>query len=561
MILRKLLLTSITSVVAILLIVVNSYGAMFEQMAVSTKAASLGNAVTAYPPGVMAVHYNPAGLTHLEGTNFSQGVFYIPVLKKTGKYEQGLDENGDYFEPFGGWFTDPTKKYPDPLAGTEGSTTNGIMILPVIGDLPVLIAPYMGVSYTPPGSRWTFAVAQYVPAGVGMEHGDEGDPNRFLGRKTGIQRMIVAAPSVGDKVTDSFSIGVSVGYGIAAMKFDQEMRTPNDMVALTGALGEVTEGLEIPIISELTLPPPWFNGGLNPYETAGSLEFLAEDFLTTSYNIGLLWEPKDWFSFGAVYQSGSDTDMSGEYEFKYAKKMQNVVDYMGRSPLTLIIAGMFDLPYRSVPVQKGTMTINIPFPARAQFGVMLRPIKRLRLLCDLNWTQWSTWENTEIVMDQKIQLLRFAKLMGYTHGPSKMVIRNNFKNTWHLGYGLEYQILDSLALRLGYEAKPTSVRDEYFGPVPMPDTKIYSVGLGLTLEDVRKKKPKDAMEFQHQTSKPCSVDFCFAYMTADYKCKSNSSVNMNSTDFTNVVYNPYAGLDVDVKIESYIFAVNLNFKW
>ena len=84
------------------------------------------------------------------------------------------------------------------------------------------------------------------------------------------------------------------------------MRTPNDMVALTGALGEETKGLEIPVVSELTLPPPWFNGGMNPYDTQGSLQMQLEDYITTSYNLGLLWKPYDWFSFGAVYQSESE---------------------------------------------------------------------------------------------------------------------------------------------------------------------------------------------------------------------------------------------------------------
>jgi len=560
MTIKKLILACCTAF-SVLSMSMVCHAALFEQLAVSTRASSLGNAVTAYPLGPMALHYNPASLAKLEGTHFANGVAYIPIMKKTAKFTQGVDEDGEYFEPFGGWFTDPERKYPDPIAGTEGSTTNGVMILPLIGDLPVLVAPHMGVTYKPLGSRFTFGIGQYVPYGVGMEHGDEGDPNRFLGRKVGIQRLIVAQPSIGYQVSDSFSVGFGVGYGISAMVFDSTMRTPNDMVALTGALGEVTEGLEIPIISELTLPPPWFNGGLSPYEEVGKLDFLAEDFLTTSYNVGMLWEPTEWFSFGAVYQSESEADLSGDYTLQFEKQFQNVVNYLGRSPLTLIIAGMFDLPYKSVSSQEGTMTINIPFPARAQFGIMLKPIKRLSLLCDLHWTEWSAWEDTEIVFDQKIQLLRLAKLMGYTKGSDRLVIANNFKNTWHVSYGLEYQIVDNFALRLGYEARPTSVRNEYFGPVPMPDMKIYSIGFGLKLDDMRKKKPKDAMEFQHQTSKPCSIDFCFTYLESHYEVKSDSSVNLNSTVFTNAVYNPYAGLDYEIDIESYVISINMNFKW
>ncbi|MBN2180261.1 MAG: outer membrane protein transport protein [Deltaproteobacteria bacterium] len=542
-----------------------SYGALFEQLAVSTKASTLGNAVTAYPPGPMSIHYNPAGLTKLEGTHFNQGVFWIPVMAKTGKFKQGIDpDTGEYWAPFGGYFNPlnrPEGEPKDPLHGTEGTTDNGTMILPIIGDLPVLIAPDMGVSYSPPGSRWTFGIAQYVPFGVGMEHADENDPNRFIGSNVGIQRLIVAAPAVAYQLSDTVSVGVSTGIGINAMKFTSSMRTPNDMVALTGALGEATENLEIPPITELTLPPPWFGGGLSPYEQVGKLDFLCEDFFTTSYNLGFLWEPNDWFAFGAVYQSQSETDMSGHYEMEFERSFQNVVNWLGSSPMTISIAAIFALPYRGTPLQEGTMTIDVPFPARTQFGIMLRPIERLRLLCDLNWTEWGAWENMEICFDQDIQLLQFARMMGYQGGPRKLIMKTGFENTWHLGYGLEFDVTKQLALRLGYEKRPSSVPDEWFGPVPMPDMEIYSIGLGLNLEDARKKKPKDPMDFQHQLSKPCSIDVGFTWLTSEYKLKSNTSKNFNSTNFTIPVYNPFAGLDYEQKITSYVIAINANFKW
>jgi len=63
------------------------------------------------------------------------------------------------------------------------------------------------------------------------------------------------------------------------------------MVALTGASGKPPKGLEIPIISELTLPSPWFGGGLNPYQDMGGLKFFAQDAFNTSYNLGFLWSP------------------------------------------------------------------------------------------------------------------------------------------------------------------------------------------------------------------------------------------------------------------------------
>ena len=38
-----------------------------QNLTIHPKALALGNAVTADPPGIMAIHYNPAGLTKLDG--------------------------------------------------------------------------------------------------------------------------------------------------------------------------------------------------------------------------------------------------------------------------------------------------------------------------------------------------------------------------------------------------------------------------------------------------------------------------------------------------------------
>jgi len=133
----------------------------------------------------------------------------------------------------------------------------------------------------------------YAPFGVGLEHTDPNDPYRFLGKSMSIIRLVLS-PGISYRVTNSLSIGASFGWGLSFMGFNTRMRAPNDMVALTGALGEATKGLEIPIISELTLPAPWFGGGLSPYEDMGGLKFFAQDCLNTSYNLGFLWEPFKW---------------------------------------------------------------------------------------------------------------------------------------------------------------------------------------------------------------------------------------------------------------------------
>ena len=531
---------------------------LFEQLAGSTQAITMGNAVTAYPPGVMAIHFNPAGLANLEGTHYENGLAYIYLDRKV-KFRDAIDPTtGKTWAPFGGWFNNGI----DPLNGTTGRVKNGYMVIPYI-DVPLhfLIAPTMGVSHHRPGSRWTFALGQYAPFGAGMEVSSH-DPLKYMGQKAFFLRMVFLGPAAAYKLTDHLSVGASVGVGPSVFKFVTDQRTPNTMVALTGVLGQSTKGLEIPVWSELTLPPPWFNGGMNPYHTAARLKVFAEDYFTTSYNLGLLWQPVDWFAFGACYQSESETTMEGDYKFTYGPEVQRTIDWQGKTPLLLITAGMLDLPYHSVPSQSGHVTIPMTWPQRLQFGIMLRPTRKLRLTCDAHWTDWSVWKNLEMDFDQKIQLLRLAKIIGYTGGPDKLIINLGLKNEWHLSYGLEYQATPKLKLRCGYEPRPTSVKDKYWGPLPFSDMKIYGAGFSLVLEEKKKPHPKNFLELLHQLNKPTSIDFGVLVVKMDKKyVPNNSSVNLNSTDFTKIVYNPYAGLDVTQDFTNYVISLTQNFRW
>jgi long-subunit fatty acid transport protein len=534
---------------------------LYEQLVVSPLAASMGNAVTAYPPGALAVHYNPAGLADIPGTRFDNSIGMAFTYREL-TLTQAIDPTtGKLWAPFGGFFNQGR----DPLSGSKSYQSSGYMIIPYIDfDLPYLITPSMGISYKPPDpkySRWTFGFANYAPFGVGLKNLSD-NPMSLLGQKAWMVRMCLVSPAVAYKFSDTLSLGASVGIGPSMMMLQLNMRTPNDMVALTGALGKETAGLEIPVVSELTLPPPWFNGGMSPYDIQGSLQLQMEDYITTSYNLGLLWKPYDWFSFGAVYQSASTTTMEGDYTFAYGSEFRRTVDWFGRSPLTIITSAIFDLPNQSVPYQKGTVTMDLTWPARLQMGAMLHPTKWLRLTCDANWTDWSVQKDWTFQFDQKLQMLRFARMLGYPYSTDSMVIVNDFKDTWHLSYGCEIKPEDKIALRFGYDPRPTSVQDNLFGPMPLPDIKIYSAGIGILVDDKPKPTPKNFSERLQQLNNPNEIDINVSFIKmANKTVPSNTSTNLNATSFTDIVYNPYAGLDWHQEMHIWWFAINQVFKW
>ncbi|MDZ7832220.1 MAG: outer membrane protein transport protein [Desulfobacterales bacterium] len=514
-----------------------SHATFTEQIAITSKAISLANTVTAYPPGLMSVHYNPAGLSELpEGKTFEQG-FVIPWIRNTIKFEADEDFEG-FFDTWG-----PQEgQIHDPVAGEEDTNSSGVMYLPIYDDtINFLVGPTAGLASRSEGSRWTFAIGNYVPFGGGFNFKSD-SPVRWGGRTLYQQHLIYAAPAVSFQATPTLSLGMTVGMGQTAMGARVTQRSPNELVALTRTLGNATEKLYIPIVSDLTLPPPWFGGGVGPYDQVASFEFNVRDDFSPNYNLGLLWQPKEWFSFGATYQSPIEIEMSGGFTFNYSEIWQRFMAWNGSSPLTLMIAGMLDLPTTGVPFQTGTATVDLTLPQRLQAGFMLKPTKRLRLMLDLHWADWSVQEEQRIHMDQRIQLLRTVKLLGYTEGDQDLVIRNEFEDSIHASVGMEYQLTEKLALRGGYSYRPTSVQDHLRDVMAnvFPDLHFFGAGVGLTLPN------------KHEID----VGLGFLYQPSN-KIPNNTSDNLNSTDFFKPVYNPYAGLDVEQKFGLYMASLTM----
>ncbi len=539
---------------------INCQAALFENMAICAKAISLANSCTAYPPDQMSIHYNPAGLSTVhDGLQLSQGLLTASFALKSrfdpdpdfpgwlGGIYSGEPGDSDYYD---------YRPEADPVAGQSGTSSGVHLYLPLMGSqdmssvgmptpfgFSLAAAPFpFGLSYRKPNSRVTFGFGLYAPA-MGGFYRDDDDPARYNGRALSMQHIVYAAPAVSYQLTDTLSVGVTLGLGQGATEIDTDMRLPNDMTALTEILGISTQGLNIPVISQLTLPPPWMGGGVGPYDDIGNMSLAVRDDYTPSYNLGLLWEPSNWFSFGLCYQSEVKMEYSGSFKFTYSEEFQGFVAWMGSSPLLLAVSQLLDLPYRSTPYQQGAVNLTGgDFPERIQTGIMLRPIRRLRLMCDLHWINYSKTKAYTIIFDQDIQALMISKFIGHLDGNNRLKIDMNMKDEVHLSFGLEYQLLDWLSLRCGYEDRKTSVNMDYFSLLaPLADIDYYGVGLGIQLKSGLK------------------IDLAAGFLKSDsWEVPNNSSKNLNSTEFIDAVYNPYGGMDVSGSMEATLIAANFS---
>src|SRR4051812_40772409 len=104
---------------AVLAAALPAQATLTENLAVSPVAMSMGNAVTADPPGLDSIHFNPAGLARIKADTRSDTLFGA-VLRTTADFHQpaGFD--------VGGWTEDP-------LAGTHSGGNKQAIFIPIAG--------------------------------------------------------------------------------------------------------------------------------------------------------------------------------------------------------------------------------------------------------------------------------------------------------------------------------------------------------------------------------------------------------------------------------------------
>ncbi|MBW8756704.1 MAG: outer membrane protein transport protein [Burkholderiales bacterium] len=500
-----------------------AHAALTENLAVSPVAMSLGNAVTADPPGLDSIHFNPAGLARITSDTRSDTVFGA-MLRTTADFHQpvGFDVGG---------FTE------DPLNGTHSDHNKQAIFIPIAGvpspRLPFAAAAGLALSWHNEGSPWTFATGTYVPQAVGIDRTkNPNDPARFDGKQVVIQRLVYLSPSVGYKVNDQFQLGLAIPIAHQGFALDTEMRFPNKLLGIIGKLQDAWCGPSGNPLDELgfglcgTDSTGKQSGRLRPFESIGEMRFAGTAPADVTFNVGALWQPSDRLGFGAVYQSGSKTVITGDYNFHANPMLPEFVRHMYNSLWGPVVAAMFGFP-TSIPTdQGGSFTLVMPYPAHLQLGLKAKPIDGVQFNVDAGWTDWSKWNQMTFQFDRSVNLLEMARLFGQADS-TKLIIPRGYRSVWSYGYGLQLDVWDGLKLRMGYEPRKSSVPTNKIDLIaPMPNLPVKSIG------------------FSYETKDGMKLETGFSYARGRYNVPANTDCNLNCTDFFNVIYNPYAGLDV-----------------
>lgn len=520
-------------------------------LTIDVRAMAMGNAMVAdINPGISSVYHNPASLTRLKERHFEVDQFLI-----------GFDLDNDFTSPednqlFGleatGFNTfDPTVPR-DPVVGGDGfgsgHTAKTMVFLPGFGKQqwiwngPVMLPPQIGFSVNPPGSKFTFAHKNYF-AFAGNFFKDAENPGKFLAKETAVQRYTYFSPAVGYEINDEWSIGAGVQLSHQSFAIGQHNRAPNLLIAVVEILQDAFAcEFDKPIGQRRDPLQPFLSmcqGNIGPWDDIGRIDLDMQETLSPTYNLGVLWEPNDWFSWGASYNSEAEMQLKGTFLMNYTDEWTAFWNGFNASIIGAITAAILGLP-RGVPREAGNVSMELTMPQMFKTGFRVRLSPEFTLSAQSTWTDWSQWDEFNFFFDRRLELLSTARLLSGLVTDTSLTLPVGLRDTWHYGIGLTHHATSRLDIRMGLELRTSPAEKDVFGPVPVGDMNMWGAGFG------------------YKWDKRTDISMSVFYMQSTDAIPSNTSCNLNCTNLTNVIYNPFAGLDVKFTTRIYGMGVSFN---
>jgi len=507
-----------------------------QNMAVDTKALALGNAVTADPPGINSIHYNPAGLAKLKGRHFSVTLLNLFL-------EIGADFDApDGYNVFG---IDGTVNDPIIAANDRSKTRQPAIYIPGWGLQKLIegpgLLPSQGISFNSPGSKFTFGTAVYAPQLAGYYRSFK-DPARYLAKAVAMERLTYLSPTFGYEINDEWSVGAGINLSYHAIAIDMMARAPNMLMGVTEI---VQDAIDCQDKQEPLMPFLGFCGGnVGPWDDVGSVSFAVQETLSPTFNIGVLWEPTDWFSWGASYTSEGKMKLKGDYELVYTDDWAGFWNSFSNSLIGSITGAILGLP-TGVPREAGNLSMDLRYPQHFQTGISVKVHPRLTFNMDVGWTDYSVWNSMVLKFDRNLEFLTAARLLSPSQAtPNTMIIMMEYQDVWNWAFGVEFHATSRLDLRAGVEIRDSVIPDHRRDTMnPFGGANLYSVGLG------------------YRWDRNTEIDLSLSYMRSYEDIPAGTSCNVNCDHIQNIVYNPYAGLDVQTKLRVVIAGLTFRTKF
>lgn len=270
--------------------------------------------------------------------------------------------------------------------------------------------------------------------------------------------VMQAGPSAAYKVSDKFSIGVSLYAVYSTMQFRMPFGmnpsimqgTPNGMTGMTfGQLFSMSPSL----------------GGFGYNEVIASADMSSLNVISWGGKIGFAYKPNNKWSFGLNYtlptslnfKKGKATmDMSKQFEDAMGRAIVGLYQNPSMQGVPLATAQTYvaqNFGQMGIDLSKGVaaqygLDVNMKLPMSIGYGMSYKPSSKLMVALDAEWMNWANAFNS----------MKMTMYDGTSSNINTMIGGSGFtmnfplqwKNTILIKVGGEYAFSKEFTLRMGY---------------------------------------------------------------------------------------------------------------
>ena len=394
------------------------------------RSTAMGSAFRGLSDDWSAVFFNPAGLTQL------------------GKLTVGASLGT--ITPRGSYTPAPYSDYPSACLKT------GEVDL----EPKTFFVPAMAVFYRPV-DKLVCGVGVFAPFGLGTEW-DLIELKDAYGNSDGISKknehysdhqVITIQPTLAYEISDKLSVGLGGSYIMGKMTIDQVVMAPHPLSEtwkLMQAGGMPFPDIEYRLAVENNLEGDGTAIGANIgllYKVTEKLQIgLSAQYYTDLALSGTIKQSQIFPGNDDVIISAIENDQIPDAAFDQPEKDPNV----GAIKRQKLIEGVEQIFSGITLGNEWDVEADLPLPMTAGIGLAYKATPKLTLTADASWTNWASWGEIDIL----------PKKTGY----DTLTMKQNWKDTWQIGAGAEYQATECLSVLGGLYTVDTPCPDESIKP-------------------------------------------------------------------------------------------------
>lgn len=400
-------------------------GYQFGSQSVSGQGTAHANGAEANDPST--IFANPAGLSRLEGTQFSGGAtLVVPHSEYT--------DNGS-----------------TNILGRSTGGGNGGSFAP-----KAVAAPNFYLSHKL-NDKINLGLGVFVPYGAKLDYGFDW-AGRYALKSVNLQSFNIN-PSMSFKLDDRHSFG----FGISAQYMDAKLQQMAD--ATTGINGRLQQlGFTLAQIAAIGV------------RGDGLADVQGNDW-GFGWNIGYMFQLDENTRFGLAYRSSIKQSLSGSSTWTFNNVTNNALGaVVSQNSLGAIAKGKH-------PDASAKVDVTTPETASANFFHQLNP--KWAVMGDVTWVANSQMK--DIVIQQ-------STVDATAQGD--MVIHQNWRDTWRVSLGANYQYSDAWLFRGGVAWEQSPLQSDKDRHPALPDSDRLWLSLGAN----------------YKINKQSSVDFAYSFI-------------------------------------------------